>query len=82
MLSGAVEHSDLAPNEKAQLVEAVRARRGVLKQALVAEASDRFRHQVAELINEIRALNGKMRALGGVLDESRWAVPSTGGEGG
>jgi hypothetical protein len=74
VLTLAVSEGSLAPNDKAQLVEAVRARRAVLKQALVAETDGRFRQEVDGLMNELNALDGKIRALGGVVKESRLAV--------
>jgi hypothetical protein len=82
VLSGAVSHASLTPNDKAQLVEAVRTRRAVLKQALVAQTDDRFRQEVDGLINEFNALDGKIRALGGVVKEGRWAVSSATSAGG
>jgi hypothetical protein len=83
VLSGAVLEASSAPNDKAQLVEAVRERRVLLKQALVAETDERFRQEVVGLLNDVRALNGKIRALGGVVKEHRWAVSSrTSSEGG
>lgn|GEM_PF-1157062 len=73
-LIGEVDHSDLAPNDAAQLVEAVRRRRGLLRQAAEANASPDIRAQVPALLDEIRSLAGRIRALGGVIDENRWAI--------
>jgi hypothetical protein len=79
LLSGALDHSDLAPNDKAQLVEAVRRRRDRITEALSASAKsdDFFQKYVPGLINEVRAQDARIRALGGVVNDARWLFPSS-----
>ena len=43
---------------------------------------ERFRQEVDRLLNDVCALNGKIRALGGVVNEDRWGVLSRTGIGG
>jgi transcriptional regulator with XRE-family HTH domain len=80
VLVGGLEDSEyaspdlLAPNAKAQLVNAVRDRHAYFRDALKAESDDRYRHQLPDLVNRVREENAKIRALGGVVRDDRWAI--------